>query len=99
MRTYQVYTANDAGEIVAPEVFLASDDVAATERAQRRSRYVELWEGCRRVKRWDLETPCASRAAGAPPKPRLQAKRSAGLLRCRHSRVVARHQSHRLVAI
>jgi hypothetical protein len=30
MRTYQVYTANDAGEIVgSPEVFLASDDVAA----------------------------------------------------------------------
>jgi hypothetical protein len=36
MRTYQVYTANDAGEIVcSPEVFLASDDLAAIERVQR----------------------------------------------------------------
>jgi hypothetical protein len=35
MRTYQVYTANGAGEIVgSPEEFLASDDVAATEQAQ-----------------------------------------------------------------
>jgi hypothetical protein len=41
MRTYQVYTANDAGEIVcSPEVFLASDDVAAIERVQRSGRCV-----------------------------------------------------------
>jgi hypothetical protein len=46
MRTYQVYTANDAGEIVcSPEVFLASDDVAAIERVQRSGRCVELWQG------------------------------------------------------
>jgi hypothetical protein len=64
MRTYQVYTANDAGEIVcSPEVFLASDDTAAIERVQRSGRCVELWQGCRRVKRWERQADAPSSAA------------------------------------
>ena len=64
MRTYQVYTPNDAGEIVrSPEVFLASDDVAAIERVQRLGRCVELWQGCRRVKRWESQADAPSSAA------------------------------------
>jgi hypothetical protein len=63
MRTYQIYTTNDAGEVVcSPEVFLASDDVAAIERVQRSGRCAELWQDCRRVKRWEL----AGTALNAP---------------------------------
>jgi hypothetical protein len=67
MRTYQIYTANDAGEVVcSPEVFLASDDVAAIERVQRSGRCAELWQDCRRVKRWELQSLAAGTALNAP---------------------------------
>ena len=56
MFSYQAYLAKDNGEIsCSPEVFLASDDAAAIEQAQRQGRCAELWQGCRRVKRWECQ--------------------------------------------
>ena len=55
MPTYQLYLANKTGEIVrSPEVFVAPDDVAAIAQALSRVRRAELWQDCRRVKRWEL---------------------------------------------
>jgi hypothetical protein len=57
MLTYQLYLANETGEIVRPpEIFAAPDDVTALEQVLSRVRCAELWQDRRRVKRWELSS-------------------------------------------